>query len=240
MNGSYVEHRPRGAERWIECVWERSGGARGALARVIPDGCMDLVWSHESGLLVVGANTSAFLAELAPDSSALGVRMHPGCAPPLLGVSAEELRDGRAPGGPLWDGVGARLEHELEVAPDSATRRALLIGALQARGRAAPSPDPLVRGLVGRLVARPGERLRPLARDLGVSERQLRRRVISQVGYGPKRLGRVLRLRRALADVQAGADLAEAAFGAGYADQAHFTNDCGELAGATPAALRRG
>ena len=77
-----------------------------------------------------------------------------------------------------------------------------------------------------------------LARELAVSERHLRRRVTDQVGYGPKRLARVLRLRRAIAEVRAGADLAEVAFAAGYADQAHFGNDCRELAGATPSAFR--
>ena len=67
-----------------------------------------------------------------------------------------------------------------------------------------------------------------------MSERHLRRLVSSEVGYGPKRLARVLRLRRALARVRAGAELAEAAFEAGYADQAHFANECRALAGVPP------
>jgi transcriptional regulator GlxA family with amidase domain len=73
----------------------------------------------------------------------------------------------------------------------------------------------------------------------------LRRRFHDAVGYGPKTLQRVLRLRRflALAEATAAPDLARAAAEAGYADQAHLTNECGELAGLTPAALlaaRRG
>jgi methylphosphotriester-DNA--protein-cysteine methyltransferase len=54
------------------------------------------------------------------------------------------------------------------------------------------------------------------------------------VGYGPKRLARVLRLRRALARAAAGEELAAAAFSAGYADQAHLGHDCRELAGVPP------
>ena len=76
-----------------------------------------------------------------------------------------------------------------------------------------------------------------LASELGVSGRGLRRRVTAAVGYGPKRLGRVLRLRRALAAARSGDELAQAAFDAGYADQAHFTGDCRELAGVPPSAL---
>jgi AraC-like DNA-binding protein len=54
------------------------------------------------------------------------------------------------------------------------------------------------------------------------------------VGYGPKRLGRVLRLRRALALARAGEELAAAAFCTGYTDQAHLSRDCRELAGVPP------
>jgi AraC-like DNA-binding protein len=69
-------------------------------------------------------------------------------------------------------------------------------------------------------------------------ERHLRRLVIEEGGYGPKLLGRVLRLRHALARVRAGMPLAEVAYESGYADQAHFTSDCQALVGATPLAFR--
>jgi transcriptional regulator GlxA family with amidase domain len=77
-----------------------------------------------------------------------------------------------------------------------------------------------------------------LAEELGLSERQLRRRCMAGVGYGPKTLQRVLRLRRFL---RAGADeLAKAAFDAGFADQAHLTRECRRLTGLPPSALRPG
>ena len=74
-----------------------------------------------------------------------------------------------------------------------------------------------------------------VAEQLAVSERHLRRLVGSEVGYGPKRLGRVLRLRRALARVRAGRRAGRGRrTQAGYADQAHFTNECSALAGVPP------
>jgi AraC-like DNA-binding protein len=79
-----------------------------------------------------------------------------------------------------------------------------------------------------------GAPVRDVADELAVSERHLRRLVNAEVGYGPKRLGRVMRLRRAIAGLRAGGELAEVAFGCGYADQAHFTNDCNALAGIPP------
>lgn len=73
-----------------------------------------------------------------------------------------------------------------------------------------------------------------LAGELGFSERQLRRRFQAAVGYGPKTLQRVLRLRRFLARAAA-ADgdnqLATAAFEAGYTDQAHLGRECRALTG---------
>jgi AraC-like DNA-binding protein len=100
--------------------------------------------------------------------------------------------------------------------------------------RKSHSTDPLVSESVGRL-ARPGMGVSELASGLGVSEPQLRRRVSVAVGYGPKRLARVL--RRALDAARAGDGLARAALEAGYADQAHFANDCRALGGASPSVI---
>ncbi|MEA2191591.1 MAG: hypothetical protein QOI73_1712, partial [Solirubrobacteraceae bacterium] len=57
------------------------------------------------------------------------------------------------------------------------------------------------------------------------------------VGYGPKRLARVLRLARALDGARTGTALALVAAEAGYTDQAHFAHDCRDLAGVAPSAL---
>ena len=227
---SYREHRVDGGlERWVECAWERAGpdGPDG-YERVVPDGCMDLIWSEHAGVIVVGPNTTAFLAPVAPGATVVGVRLHPGAAPPLLGVPAPALRDARMPASEVWGDGGRLLE---EAAESSGDRVALLVDFLSARALAAAHPDPLVRAATGRLERAP---VAAVADELAVSERQLRRRVSEEVGLGPKRLGRVLRLRRALARLRAGAELAEVAYRCGYADQAHFTNECSALAGVPP------
>lgn len=81
-----------------------------------------------------------------------------------------------------------------------------------------------------------------VAWDLGISERQLHRRCVAAVGYGPVLLRRVLRFRRVVSQIDAGGaldDLAGLAAAAGYADQAHLTRESRELAGLPPAALAR-
>ena len=162
--------------------------------------------------------------------------MRPGAAPALLGIDAAALCDGRASLAEAWHDDGRRLEQDLDAVAD-ADRVALLLTALAARARRAATPDALVRAAVDAL-EHPQTRVTTLAAELGVSARQLRRRFDSAVGYGPKRLGRVLRLQRALAAARDGEELALAAAGAGYADQAHFAHECRELAGVPATALR--
>ena len=231
---SYREH-PVGSQlgRWVECVWTRTGGERpDGYERIVPDGCMDLIWSDSAGVTAVGPNTTAFMAPLPPAGSVIGVRLHPGAAPPLFGVPAPALRDGRLPAEELWGDAGAWLAEAVAGAPSGDAERArLLLEFLAVRARRAAEPDPLVRAAAGRLHRAP---VTDVASELAVSERHLRRLVSAEVGYGPKRLGRVLRLRRALAQVRGGVDLAEVAHAGGYADQAHFTNDCRALAGVAP------
>jgi AraC-like DNA-binding protein len=217
---------------WAECVWLRTGGSGpDAFARIVPDGCMDLLFGERAGLVAVGPNTTAFLSPLEPGDAVLGVRLHPGAGAPVLGATGAALLDARVPARELFGDTGARLEEALRAVPDLGVRARRLAGFVAGRARAAARPDPLVRAAARRVGVAP---VTDVAGDLGVSERHLRRLVSEQVGYGPKRLGRVLRLRAAIARVRAGAELAEAAFEAGYADQAHFTNECRALAGVAP------
>ena len=228
----YREHRPpHQLARWLACTWERAGDD--APVRVLPDGCIDIVWIEGEGTQIVGANTTAFLSPLPRGARVAGARLRPGAAPPIIGVAAEALRDTRVPIEDAWGAEGERLALALDASRDPA---ATLRDALLARARDADSPDALVGEVVG-LLARPRAAVADLAGELAVSERQLRRRVSVAVGYGPKRLARVLRLRLALDAAARGDDLARVALDAGYADQTHFAHECRELAGASATAL---
>ena len=94
--------------------------------------------------------------------------------------------------------------------------------------------DPIVAAAVARL-GEPDARVDSLAIEVGLSERQLRRRFHAAAGYGPKTLQRVLRFRRFLAGSRD--DLARAALEAGYADQAHLAHEVARLAGTSPSRL---
>jgi AraC-like DNA-binding protein len=230
---SYREYRPPPElVAWLDCLWERSGDD-GPPVRVLPDGCIDIVWTAGAGTQVVGPNTTAFLVSVAPRTRVVGARMRPGGAPALLGLRAELVRDIRSPVRDTLGDDGRRLESELDRAQSPGP---VLAAWLTRRAQQATQPDPLVTMAVHRLDHRSDD-VTGLACDLGLSARAFRRRVTAAVGYGPKRLGRVLRLGRALEAARAGEDLSRVAFDAGYCDQAHFSGECRELAGVPPSQL---
>ncbi|MES9540222.1 helix-turn-helix domain-containing protein [Actinomadura sp. NPDC000600] len=215
----YREYRTPG----LACSWTAAlpPDAEPFVQRVLPDGCVDLVWAG-GGILVAGPDTGPMPAVVRPGEEIAAVRFAPGTAPPVLGVPADALRDGRVPLRELWGGEADRLAEAVAAADD---RRGALVAAV--RERMGPA-DPFVAGVVAGLAR---GSVRGVADALGIGERQLRRRSLAAFGYGPKTLQRVLRFQRALGLARAGSPLAEAAFAAGYADQAHFAHEVRDLAG---------
>lgn len=221
MSGGYRERPSRltGAVVWS------SVPTAGGSGRVLPDGCMDLLW-NDGELVVAGPDTRAHLTGDAPGRWA-GVRFAPGTAPALLGVRAHELRDRRVALADLWPAAEARrLAARVNAADDPAD--GLDEAALRLAADTAPA-DPLLSHLVGALDA--GRPVAAVADEIGLGARQVHRRSLAAFGYGPKTLARVLRLQRALRLARAGLPYADTAACAGFADQAHLARDVRELAG---------
>lgn len=152
-----------------------------------------------------------------------GPATRPAFAPPADGV-VRGLRFA-AGAAPALLGVAA---HEL---------RDLTVPLSALGSRPAREPDALVRAGAEALRAEPGLRMSAVAAAVGLSERQLRRRFVDWVGYGPKRYARICRLQRMLALAPGEPDGAALAVTAGYADQPHMVREVRELAGVTPGTL---
>jgi AraC-like DNA-binding protein len=217
----------------VACTWWRGPGPVGS---VLPDGCVDIVWTGTK-LVVAGPATRAVTPDVPAAGPKLGIRFRVGAAGPALGLPAAELLDDSPPLAALWS-RGHEYEQRLGEASGLGERLGLLVEATAALRPASESaPDPLVRA-AALAIRRRATRIAALGGELGISERQLRRRFADAVGLSPRTLGRVLRLQRFLALASAGGhDLARSAAEAGYADQPHLTRDCKELAGLPPAAL---
>jgi len=207
-------------------VWTRTG-TTGGEARVLPDGCMDLIWARGE-LVVAGPDTRAHVVVDAPGERYAAIRCAPGVGPALFGVPAVELRDRRVALGDVWTESAAREIAERATA--AADPGAYLEGLAVERLRAG---DPIADRLTADVIAglRAGNDVAAVADAVGLSERQLHRRALVAFGYGPKTLSRILRLDRALTRARTGTALADVAAATGYADQAHLARDVKALAG---------
>jgi AraC-like DNA-binding protein len=234
----YREHAPGpDLTELVACTWERDGTEPGSgEVRVLPDGCADLVWSSRGGLQVAGPDTGPVVYPVESGYEAAGLRLRTGAAADVLGLPLAELRDLRLPLEELWGDAAARLEERIAGAPPG-ERRQLLEHAVRPR---APElrPDPLVLESLS-LLGRRGSSVAELCRALAISERALLRRFDRAIGYGPKKLDRILRFRRFLRSRGSlrAEGLAAAAAELGYADQAHLTRECRRLSGLTPGEL---
>jgi AraC-like DNA-binding protein len=227
MASTYREYPPSADLRTVvACAWELMPSETHT-QRVVPDGCVDLFWLSERTLVFAGPDTGPRSVRLPANARTSGIRLRPGVAGAVLGVPASELRDMDVPASLIWGEQAMRLEEALTNVP-SPVRLALLADAVARRGA---EPDVLAIAAARRLAA-PGSRVATVASGLGYSERQLHRRMLVAVGYGPKMLARVARMRRlvALDDRSLGAR----ALAAGYANQAHMNEEVRRLTGTTP------
>jgi transcriptional regulator GlxA family with amidase domain len=100
--------------------------------------------------------------------------------------------------------------------------------------------DTAVQKLVAILVKSEGEEpLGSLLESFGLSERQLRRRFVAEVGLTPKVFSRLRRVRRACADLlkNAPSGIAAIPYEHGYADQAHLSREMRTVFGMSPQLL---
>lgn len=207
MDHVYAE---RPAPAGLACLWTRTV-AESTVQRVVPDGCTDLMWTPATGaLFVAGPDTTAQLASITP-GTLYGVRLPPGAFPSVFGVPAHAVRDQRVP--------------LTELVPSA---RLTTFSDMVAFCAARVTPDPVLAGTASLLRARD---VGAVAWEIGLSERQLRRRCLDAFGYPPKVLQRVLRFDAAMRLAWAGRPFAAVAFEAGYADQAHLAREVRALAG---------
>lgn len=237
--------------------WHGVGGWDRTL-RVLPDGCADLIWTGD-GLIVVGARPGPQRFPVTATGHNVGLRLRPGAAAAVLGVDQAALPDGALAAGELWGADARRLEDRLAAAgaavagerpgagsgaaPGPGPQHEVLEDFVARRllGGTGPEPDPLVAAAT-QWLSQTGATVDGVGRAVGLSGRELRRRFLFHVGYGPKVLQRVLRFRgfvRALAATPTSTSLADLAVDHGYADQSHLGRECRLLSGSSPAALRR-
>lgn len=212
-------------------LWEREVQPGFERARILPDGCLDLLWDGRR-LFVAGPDSTARWHESRPGTRYVALRFAGGTGPALLGVPADELRDQTLDLEDLLP-PGEVLALAERVATDPSDS----LEAWAVERAAAWQVDPLGPRVLAMATA--GLAVAMMGEQLGISARQLHRRCLPIFGYGPRRLSRIVRMGQALDAARTRPSLAQVAAESGYVDQPHFCRETRELAGTTPTLLLR-
>jgi AraC-like DNA-binding protein len=188
-------------------------------------------------LLVSGPRVRATYHRGKPDVSCVEVRLAPGTTRALLGVPAVDLVGRIVPLGALPGPTARGLADELgRLEPEDVVARLADVLPDRLPTAADRTRAELLRAAVAALSVRSGHppgQVSEVARELAVSERQLRNLFSDGVGLSPKHYTRIDRVRAVLAHASELAS-AELAAVTGYYDQSHMTSDFRTLMGVPP------
>jgi AraC-like DNA-binding protein len=239
----------------IECFWfvsdsDGSGGT-GAVERVLPDGCVEWIfhlgvpfqrftlsgeWERQPRSFVVGQLTRFLLLQPEGRVEIMGVRFKPGGAYRFVQFPLGSLTDNNIPTAEIWGREGDHLEDAVLEAGSNIRRQQLveefLVGKLE---RSVPRRR--LEVTIAEIIRSRGQtRVHHLAKQIGLSQRQLEREFRASVGLSPKALARILRFQNLLRLVGEGPlrEWAYLAVEGGYADQPHMVREFREFAGQSP------
>jgi AraC-like DNA-binding protein len=254
----YHEHAPcPDLGSHVECVWTLSSGAAPApdnTGTILPDGACEIVLSVGDPIrisraldapvltrMIIGQMERPWRLAYSGAVDVIGVRLWPWAPRSLLSCPPWTLNGMVTPLAMVAPRLDTRLKSAVTVDLDPGRRRSTVEAILTEAVADAATPDPVTVAAARLIRARNGSlRIHDVAQRLGVSERQLERKFVRDVGLSPKRWSRVIRFRLAL---EQAFNPREPAFAAvaqrlGYADQAHLTREFLQFAGQPPNRLR--
>jgi AraC-like DNA-binding protein len=206
--------------------------------RVLPDGCIDLIFdniSRPSGV-IVGSMTKSVSVTLQPNAKYFGVRFRPGGASSFLNISLKEIADTQLKLEDVWRNAysefssvmdNKQVKRQIETV-ENLLEKQLSNNAIGNRK---------VQAAIALLNAHDGNySVNMLSKTLEISRQHLNRIFTEAVGLNLKMFSRIVRLQAALKCARRAPvnDWALFALENGYYDQAHFISDFKDLTGVTP------
>jgi len=252
----YSEFHPQPPlNQFIDCFWaleSESAGVRPQIERILPDGCVELILNFASPFaqhngdtqtvqprnFVVGQMTGPILIAPTGRVQLIGIRFHPGGTVPFLSLPMDELKDQVVE----LAAFARKLENQLLAASSELHKVAEKVRALQrvlTKLLQDNRRDVRLLRIAAKMVAHSGMiSIDGLATESGMSNRQLERRFLRDVGVGPKLFSRILRFQQVFRAVEANEICwPTIAVDCGYYDQAHLIRDFRQFAQQTPSVL---
>ena len=243
---------------FVKCIWSLESDQAiydAAQERILPDGCVELVFhfhdpfcthfaNGESSVqphsFVVGQMNRFIEIEPRGQIGFVAIRLHAHGAYRFLPGSLKAVTTGVVDLANVWKKTHAEWSDCVTSAITMSSRVAAVETLLLRALRSGRGPDRIVDQCLRLIEMHSGElRIAHLASELGASTRELDRRFENAVGLSPKEFSRVSRFRHALHQLRAKQykSLTETAVACGYYDQAHFNHDFLEFAGMAPGEL---
>jgi AraC-like DNA-binding protein len=222
----------------VACLWLRlvRGPDAGRPSPIIPDGCGDLMVYDHHPPIVAGPDATTRWVTISDGTVITGARFRPGGIRAVFGCPATTMLNRAVLLSDLTSGA-TRLHERLLLAGSVRQRQALLADWIRAALCRGPMLDRRVRAACRWLTIDPRVDIGAVAERFEWNVRTIRRDFHAACGYGPKHFQRIMRIQRAIRESHdpSRSSLADVAFAAGYADQAHMTRDFRDITGFTPA-----
>ncbi|MFM9279523.1 AraC family transcriptional regulator [Paenibacillus jiagnxiensis] len=217
----------------------------GAVDRVVPDGCSDILFVHDIrrntySILFSGFMDRPFAIDYDFDDPkrTFGVRFFPGGAHSLLGLPLGETANSHLALDAVWPElvreIGERVFEENSFAGKVRLMESFLLTGI---GNGKTANDSLMSNLLYWIfTGRGNTSIQELAAREVISTRQMNRIFQQRIGTTPKRFSDVVRFQAAMNGIQKAGRIGGAAFALdyGYYDQAHMIRDFNRFYGASP------
>jgi len=212
--------------------------------RVVPDGCIDLVFARrcptaDYRAFIVGTMTRPIIEPLMCHADYIAVRFGPGGFRHFFDAPPTDLTDRIIPLDSL--SVPSSLAEQLAGWDDVQARLSILEDELHWRFRPEVEDSALTKILETIAVCHGNVPMAQLGHVASWSPRHLRRIFRDCVGVGPKTFCRIARFLSALRVLRRSPrpNLLDVALDAGYYDQAHFIHEFCDFYGSSPSAVLR-
>src|SRR5215470_2554966 len=198
---------PASLKDYVGCLFALPA-AMGARVRTVPDGCTSIVIEFPAGVpprsMLAGPRLQPYCYEPPAMTDVIGVRLNPGTAFALIGTPINNLVDRRHHLADLMGLTGQQLDARMATAQSIEARFDVLESFLLER-LSGIQIDPRVKLALRKITESSGqEKLSAIARQCGISLRQLERLMHRWVGISSKRLARIARFQALLATVADG------------------------------------
>ena len=238
---------------YIECFWSVETTVESPIIphRVLPDGCIDIIFDIGSNQLnklapkvpyVVGAMTKPLITEIKPQSHIIGIRFRPLGAYRFFRRPVHEIADLHVALKDFAHNTFQEIERFFEFRTLQGQIN-FLIQFFESLLCSTAKPKAIIRKAVESISLSHGQvRIEELSLELNISRQYLTRIFTHEVGISPKVFSRVMRLKSTnniLTSNSENPDFAELAIDRGYFDQAHLIAEYQSLVGLTPIEYQR-